>query len=67
MQKYRKARKSPLKREWYGVPKLEGGPYFPTCPCCNGGFGRPCRENKRRIHRYIRHRQARELREEIEL
>lgn len=56
MRKYRKAKESPLKREWYNVPKIEGGPYWPTCNCCNGTFGPPHGENKRRIHRYIRRR-----------
>jgi len=62
--KYRKAKRSPLKREWYGVPKIEGGPYWPICPCCNGGYGRPRGNNKKLIHRYIRHRQAQEWKNE---
>jgi hypothetical protein len=53
---YRKALHSGLKREWYNVPKIEGGPYWPTCNCCNGIFGKPHGNNKRLIHRYIRHR-----------
>jgi hypothetical protein len=56
--KYRKAKKSPLKKEWYNVPKVEGGPYFPTCNCCNGGYGKPHGENKKRIHRAIRRRMS---------
>jgi len=53
---YRKARESVLKAQWYGHNKIEGGPYWPTCPCCNGAFGRPTGNNKRLIHRYIRHK-----------
>lgn len=52
--KYRKARQSPLKKWWYGVAKIEGGPCFPVCHCCNGGFGPPHGSNKKLYHRQIR-------------
>jgi len=60
--KYRKSYHSALKKDWYNVPKLEGGPYWPTCNCCNGGFG-PIhyKKNKKLIHRHIRHRKAQEI------
>jgi hypothetical protein len=59
---YRKSKKSPLKKEWRNVPKLEGGPYWPICNCCNGGFG-PIhyKKNKRLMHRFIRHRQKQQV------
>ncbi len=67
--KYRKAYKSTLKKEYYNKKKIHGtGPYFPTCSCCNNDYGYiHSKDHKKKMHRHIRRTMNQEVYEEIRM
>ena len=50
---YRKAKKSPLRKEYWNVPKIQGGCKY-CWLCCFPDYGKPRGDNKKRIHRHWR-------------
>ena len=61
---YRKAKKSPLRKDYFNHKKVQGGCKY-NWMCCFPDYGLPRGENKQRIRRHLRRVIKQEVTEEI--